>query len=96
MAQDNWWHLIALTPVVIPIGSQLGTVGIILIAGFAASYPVAMYKDAIYVSQTSSKWDPSPRTYASIGLLVMLTFGILSYIVSPIYLYRRYKYNQER
>lgn len=93
MVRDDWWHILALTPIALPIGAQIGSIGSLFIIAFVLVYPISLYKDSSYVNQTFSEWHPNPWIYAGIGLLVMLTLGILSYIVSPIYLYRRHKYS---
>jgi hypothetical protein len=88
--RDDWWQVLLLTPIAVIIGGMIDVIGVFLMIGFAIAYPIALYKDSIYVSQTSD-WEPNPRLYAVIGLVVMVTFGLLSYIISPIYIFLRYK-----
>lgn len=91
---SQWWHVILATPIAIPIGGVIGgTIGALLIIAFGLAYPFALRRDAKFVSENSSTWNPSTGLYTLIGVLVFpLTFGILSYVVSPIYLYRRHKH----
>lgn len=92
--RNDWWQVIAITPLVLPIGGFIGgTVGGLLIIAFGLAYPLALRRDTKYVNSTTSTWEPNPLTYTMIGLVVFpLTLGILSYLVSPVYLYRRHKH----
>jgi len=54
--RDDWWHIMLLTPLVLPLGGKVGSVELIVIFVFAITYPVALYKDSIYVNQTFSEW----------------------------------------
>lgn len=87
--RDDWWQVLVLTPIAVPVGTQLGSIGLVFAFVTVLAYPLALYKDARYVGSVSPTWAPSPRLYAVVGLLVVATAGILSYVVSPVYLYRR-------
>lgn len=90
--RDDWWHLLLLTPIAVPVGFQFGTVGAVFALATILAYPLALYKDSVYVTSVASGWRPNPRLYGIVGLLVLCTAGLLSYVVSPVYLYRRHKH----
>jgi hypothetical protein len=94
--RDNWWHIIAVLPLYFPLAILF-----ILFTGInpwifqivlVLVYPGALYLDVKYVNALEVSWMPSKWIYLGIGLIVMLSLGLLSLIVSPIYLYKRRKY----
>jgi hypothetical protein len=91
-ARDDWWHVIAATPLAIVAGGLVGgAVGGLIVLGFGVLYPFALRGDAKWVAGTPADWNPDPNTYTAIGLAVFpLTLGVLSFVVSPIYLYLRH------
>lgn len=89
--RDNWWHLILATPIAVIVGGAVigGEIGALLSFFFVIPYPYAIRKDAKYVNTNSDSEGLNVRLYTVLGILVLLTIGILSYIVSPVYLYKR-------
>lgn len=97
--RDNWWHVVAATPVLlIMILLSILFIGIdftlfrLMQFIFAVLYLPALIKDARYVRLLDTEWQPGKWWYGLFGLLVLLTLGVLSFIVSPYYLYKRRKY----
>lgn len=91
--RDDWWHVILATPFLVVIGGLVGGyVGGMLVVISALLYPVAMRGDAKYVSETAESAGPNVRLATVLGVLVLLTLGLLSVVVSPYYLYRRRSY----
>lgn len=91
--RDDWWHTILFLPIAMVIGIPLpGFIQAMLFFPILLLYPIAMRKDAQWVTGTSSNWNPSANKYTILGVLVFVTFGLLSFIISPIYMYRRKKH----
>lgn len=90
--RGDWWPVLVLTPIAVPVGAQLGSIGLVLMVISVLAYPIALRKDAQYVRTVSETWNPSVRFYTAIGIATVLTAGILSYFVSPVFLYRRFKH----
>lgn len=89
--RDNWWHLVLATPIAVIVGGTIigGEIGALLSFFFVIPYPYAIRQDAKYVNATSSSDGLSVRLYTLLGVLVLVSVGILSYIVSPVYIYQR-------
>jgi hypothetical protein len=91
--KSDWWHIVAALPLYFP----LALIAILLVGinpyifqiFLVLLYPVALYQDAKYVRQNSSNWRPGKIRYGLLGVLVVLSAGILSLLVSPYYLYKR-------
>jgi len=97
--KDDWWHVILAMPVVIAVelGIAIALGGIpsiaYLVQGlFALLFPIALYQDVKYVGALKNGWRPGRGRYLLAGLLVLVTMGLLSVIVSPYYLRKRSKY----
>lgn len=88
----DWWQIIALMPIAMFLGGLLREIGLILIFFTLILYPIALRNDAKWISGTDSEWKPSANLYTIIGVLVIFSLGLLSFIVSPVYLYRRFKH----
>ncbi|WP_276248504.1 hypothetical protein [Haladaptatus sp. YSMS36] len=56
------------------------------------AYPIGLCLDARYVRQVSDTWKPGKWYYLGLSVLVVVTFGIFSLILSPYYLYKRNKH----
>jgi len=54
----------------------------------ALLYPFKIRSDAKYVNESLS-WNPNTTIYTFYGIIVALTLGLASLVVSPYYLYRR-------
>lgn len=89
--RDNWWHLVLATPIAVIVGGTIigGEIGALLSFFFVIPYPYAIRQDAKYVNATSNSDGLSVRLYTLLGVLVLVSVGILSYIVSPVYIYQR-------
>lgn len=92
--RDNWWHLVLATPIAVIVGGAIigGTIGALLSFFFVIPSPYAIRQDAKYVNANSGTDEMNIRIRTTLGILVLLTIGILSYIVSPYYLYKRRSY----
>lgn len=89
--RSNWWHLVLATPIAVVVGGAFigGGIGAVLSFFFVIPYPYAIRQDAKYVNAQSESAELNIRLYTVLGVLVLVTLGILSYIVSPYYLYKR-------
>lgn len=89
--RSNWWHLVLATPIAVIVGSVVigGEIGAVLSFFFVVPYPYAIRQDAKYLNASAESDRLSVRFYTVLGILVLLTVGILSYVVSPYYLYKR-------
>lgn len=56
---------------------------------FALLYPFKIRSDAKHVHGESNGWSPNVNLYTFYGVLVAITLGVASLVVSPYYLYRR-------
>lgn len=91
--RDDWWHVVLATPFLVVAGGLIGGyIGVMLVLLSALLYPVAMRGDAKYVSETAASGGPNVRLATVLGIIVLLTLGLLSLVVSPYYLYRRRAY----
>jgi hypothetical protein len=93
--RSNWWHLVAALPLWILLAGVLLLVGVdlaIVTIFFALAYPVGLFLDVRYVRATSETWKPNRIVYGTLGVLVLLSMGVLSFLVSPYYLYKRRKH----
>lgn len=88
--KHDWWHILLVTPFAVPLAGALPTIGVIILIPLILLFPVAIYYDARYVRAANETWEPSRGFAAILGLAVLLTFGILSYIITPYYLYKRH------
>lgn len=93
--RNDWWHIFAVLPAwlfiaVILNGAVGGLLSIVqLILAFI--YPIAIWKDGTYLRQIEHGWIPNRYKALFGGLLVALSMGLLSLVVSPYYLYKRRK-----
>jgi len=71
---------------IIGIRSPLGQA--IIQFPLALLYPFKLRSDTKYVNESLS-WNPNTTLYTFYGLIVMLTLGLASLVVSPYYLYHR-------
>ena len=55
----------------------------------ALIYPIKLRSDVKHVNKYESSWKPSTNLYTFYGIVVAITLGMASLIVSPYYLYRR-------
>jgi hypothetical protein len=91
--RENWWHLVAFAPVAVVVGGAVGgAVGAMLIMFSILPYPLAMRWDTKYIAANSQSASPGTGVATVLGVLVLLTFGIASYLVTPYHLYRRWKH----
>lgn len=92
--RDDWWHIILFLPISIFIYRIFGLNPITALLFFTTliCYPIAYRKDAQWVNGTTSEWQPNPNLYTVLGIGVVLTFGALSFIFTPIHMYNRWKY----
>ncbi|WP_380674622.1 hypothetical protein [Salinigranum sp. GCM10025319] len=93
--RSNWWHLVAALPLWILLAGVLLLVGVdlaIVTIFFALAYPVGLFLDVRYVRATCETWKPNRIVYGALGVLVALSMGVLSFLVSPYYLYKRRKH----
>lgn len=96
--RDNWWHVVAALPVLLILILLSAAVGIsssffhLMQLLFALLYLPAIVWDARYVRLLGTDWQPGKWLYGFCGLLVLLTLGLFSFIVSPYYLYKRRKH----
>lgn len=91
---NQWWHMVVATPIALPIGGLLGgALALFIVLPFGILYPYALWRDTQYIRAESTSWNPNPRLYGGLGVLAFpVTFGVLCYVISPIYLYRRFKH----
>lgn len=92
--RSNWWHLVLATPIAVVVGGAFigGEIGALLSLFFVIPYPYAIRQDAKYVNAHSGTDEMNIRIQTALGVLVLVTIGILSYVVSPYYLYKRRSY----
>lgn len=91
--RDDWWHVILATPFVVPTSVVLlGEIGALVNIAFAITYVAAISGDLQYIQSVETEWTPNRTLWLVCGGLVVITFGIASYLVSPIYLYKRRKH----
>lgn len=90
--KNDWWHIIIGTPIVFPLAGILGSIGVIILIPMVLLFPIAIYYDSRYVRAANETWQPSRGYAAVLGIAVLLTFGLLSYIISPYYLYKRHNH----
>lgn len=55
----------------------------------ALLYPFKIRSDAKYINEEFDGWSPNIKIYTFYGILVAITFGLASLLVSPYYLYYR-------
>jgi hypothetical protein len=61
-------------------------------AALLLAYPFAMWGDAGYVRATSSTWQPDRWISLGAAVFVVATVGVGTFLVSPVYLYRRHRH----
>jgi len=97
----TWWYLLAGQCLFLTLFA-VSTAGLGLDPTAAAlsvpnaclllAYPFAMWGDTAYVRSTAETWDPDRWVYLAGGLFVVATVGVGTYLVSPVYLYRRHRH----
>lgn len=88
--RDDWWHWVLATPIVILVALFIPVKALIWIGSLLMlGYPFALWKDLTYLEATDSNWQPNKKLLLVAGILVTLTAGFLSFLVSPYYLYKR-------
>lgn len=75
--------------IVAVIGFRSPLVQVLVQIPLALIYPFKLRSDAKHVSKRNSGWKPNVTLYTLYGILVAITLGTLSLVVSPYYLYRR-------
>lgn len=88
--RDNWWHLVAFTPFGFVLGGLIGGyVGGLIVLASILPYPFAIHWDATYVNEQTVDGGPNVWVSTILGVLVVATVGLLSFVVTPYYIYRR-------
>lgn len=99
--RDDWWHVVPALPAYVVVHGVLsGATGlapdhvvlVLPLLGFLLLYPVALLGDVRYVRAASGEWQPNRLVYGLLGLVVLATVGLASFLVSPYYLYRRHRH----
>lgn len=94
--RDDWWHVVAAMPLYFPIAILcilfLGINPYIFQIALAILFPYSLNKDIKYVSSMNDNWKPNKYVYSFLGIITLLSFGTLSIVVSPYYIYKRKKY----
>lgn len=91
----NWWHLVVALPVWLLVAGVLLLVGVdlaIVTIFFALAYPVGLFLDVRYVRAHCETWQPNRVVYGALGVVVLVSMGVLSFVVSPYYLCKRKKH----
>lgn len=90
--RDDWWHVVLATPIMVAVGVILGgAIQVLLVGCFLVLYPIAVKKDMEYIQSVSTDWEPSSRFWLIWAVLSSLTLGVLSFLVTPLYLLKRYR-----
>lgn len=88
--RDNWWHLVAFTPLGFVLGGIIGGyVGGLIVLASILPYPFAIHWDAKYVNEQTADSGLNVWISTLLGVLVVVTIGLLSFVVTPYYVYRR-------
>lgn len=86
---SQWWHIIVITPFAVGIGAGLigGGIGTLTAICFILTYPVAIFYDVKHLNRNGS--NKNTTLWVISGILSLVTFGILSYIITPYYMLKR-------
>lgn len=90
----DYWRIVAATPIALIMSSIVfggGWITGLVVILFSVAYIYALRRDAQYVQTRAGAAWPNVRLYTVFGFITLLTFGVLSYLLSPYYLYKRRK-----
>lgn len=88
--RDNWWHVILAAPPSTLAVQLVGELGVLLFLPFWFLYPIAFWLDGKYLRAVDETAAPGSRFSLAAGLLGFLSLGLLTWVISPYYLYKRH------
>lgn len=92
--EKSWWLMIAGMPVFLLVYATVFWNDFQSLAVFSSVlhvlYIVALYADAKYLTRFDDSWDPNPTHWALAGVANWVLAGLLTIVITPLYLHRRH------